>query len=202
MITVNLRPGLKRKRARIALCRVARRRCAGWAAGSRIPLLLVAVVSWVGVLGWLGFVLIGTTRELQRADAAARAEPRREQAVQGLPGREAPPGERSATRWSPRSPPSAPWTATATCGPTCSTKSPARCRPTPGWWTWVRPVPSRIRRRRAGRRPRPPPSRHQADRWPRPRRRRCSSRSTGARWTSRPTPGSSASSRPRPGSPT
>jgi Tfp pilus assembly protein PilN len=34
--------------------------------GSKIkdPLLLVAVVSWVGVLGWLGFVFVGTAREL------------------------------------------------------------------------------------------------------------------------------------------
>ena len=34
--------------------------------GSKIkdPVLLVAVLSWVGVLGWMGFVLFGTTREL------------------------------------------------------------------------------------------------------------------------------------------
>jgi Tfp pilus assembly protein PilN len=34
--------------------------------GSKIkdPLLLVAVVAWVGVLGWLGFVFVGTARDL------------------------------------------------------------------------------------------------------------------------------------------
>ena len=63
MITVNLRPDLKRKRARRPLL--------GSfdglrGLGSRIkdPVLLVAVLSWVGVLGWLGFVVLGTTREL------------------------------------------------------------------------------------------------------------------------------------------
>ena len=63
MITVNLRPDLKRKRAR--------RPITGSldgvrALGSRIkdPVLLLAVLSWVGVLGWLGFVFVGTTHEL------------------------------------------------------------------------------------------------------------------------------------------
>ena len=63
MITVNLRPDLKRKRARRPLTGVAR-----WGARpgeqDQGPLLLVAVLSWVGVLGWLGFVVLGTTREL------------------------------------------------------------------------------------------------------------------------------------------
>jgi hypothetical protein len=63
MITVNLRPDLKRKRARRPLTGsldVVR------GLGSRIkdPLLLVAVVSWVAVVGWLGYVLLGTTHEL------------------------------------------------------------------------------------------------------------------------------------------
>jgi Tfp pilus assembly protein PilN len=63
MITVNLRPDLKRKRARksfaISLDGVR-------SLGSKIkdPLLLVAVVSWVCVLGWLSFVCVGTAREL------------------------------------------------------------------------------------------------------------------------------------------
>jgi type IV pilus assembly protein PilN len=63
MITVNLRPDLKRKRARksfaINLDGVR-------SLGSKIkdPLLLVAVVSWVCVLGWLSFVFVGTAREL------------------------------------------------------------------------------------------------------------------------------------------
>jgi Tfp pilus assembly protein PilN len=63
MITVNLRPDLKRKRARRPLTGAFD---GVRGLGSRIkePMLLVAVLSWVGVLGWLGFVFLGTTREL------------------------------------------------------------------------------------------------------------------------------------------
>jgi Tfp pilus assembly protein PilN len=63
MITVNLRPDLKRKRARRPLTGSLD---GVRALGSRIkdPVLLLAVLSWVGVLGWLGFVFLGTTREL------------------------------------------------------------------------------------------------------------------------------------------
>jgi len=63
MITVNLRPDLKRKRARRPLTGSldGLRNL-----GSRVkePALILAVLSWVGVLGWLGFVFVGTTREL------------------------------------------------------------------------------------------------------------------------------------------
>ena len=63
MITVNLRPDLKRKRARRPLTGSLD---GVRALGSRIkdPVLLLAVLSWVGVLGWLGFVFVGTTHEL------------------------------------------------------------------------------------------------------------------------------------------
>ena len=63
MITVNLRPDLKRKRARRPLLGTLE---GMRSLGSKIkdPVLLVAVLSWVGVLGWMGFVLFGTTREL------------------------------------------------------------------------------------------------------------------------------------------
>jgi type IV pilus assembly protein PilN len=65
MITVNLRPDLKRKRAgkpfTAALSLDAFR---GLASKIKDPLLLVAVVSWVGVLGWLGFIFLGTAHEL------------------------------------------------------------------------------------------------------------------------------------------
>jgi Tfp pilus assembly protein PilN len=63
MITVNLRPDLKRKRARRPLTGAFD---GVRGLGSRIkePMLLVAVLSWVGVLGWLGFVFLGTAREL------------------------------------------------------------------------------------------------------------------------------------------
>jgi Tfp pilus assembly protein PilN len=65
MISVNLRPDLKRKRARRSL--TGSLSLDGVRSlGSKVkdPVLLVAVLSWVGVLGWLGFVLLGTTREL------------------------------------------------------------------------------------------------------------------------------------------
>lgn len=64
MITVNLRPDLKRKRARSPLQGIMEGMRGGFSGKFKDPLLLVAVLSWVGVLGWLGFVAIGTTREL------------------------------------------------------------------------------------------------------------------------------------------
>jgi Tfp pilus assembly protein PilN len=63
MITINLRPDLKRKRARRPLSG-ALDGVRGLGSKIKDPLLLAAVLSWVGVLGWLGFVVIGTTREL------------------------------------------------------------------------------------------------------------------------------------------
>jgi Tfp pilus assembly protein PilN len=63
MITVNLRPDLKRKRARRPLAG-ALDGFRGLGSKIKDPVLLVAVLSWVGVLGWLGFVFLGTTREL------------------------------------------------------------------------------------------------------------------------------------------
>jgi Tfp pilus assembly protein PilN len=79
MITVNLRPDLKRKRARPPLQGLL----AGVRGlGSKIkdPVLLVAVLSWVGVLGWLGYVAVGTSRELTALEPQleqTRAEHRR-----------------------------------------------------------------------------------------------------------------------------
>ena len=121
MITVNLRPDLKRKRARRPL-QGALEGVRGLGSKIKDPVLLVAVLSWVGVLGWLGFVVLGTTRELSALTPAARAEPRREQAVQGVPRRRSGTRRSSATRWSRRSASSARWTATATSGRTCSTR--------------------------------------------------------------------------------
>jgi Tfp pilus assembly protein PilN len=63
MITINLRPDLKRKRARRPLSG-ALDGVRGLGSKIKDPLLLAAVLSWVGVLGWLGFVVIGTTHEL------------------------------------------------------------------------------------------------------------------------------------------
>jgi type IV pilus assembly protein PilN len=63
MITVNLRPDLKRKRVRRPLTG-ALDGVRGLGSSIKDPVLLVAVLSWVGVLGWLGFVFLGTTREL------------------------------------------------------------------------------------------------------------------------------------------
>jgi Tfp pilus assembly protein PilN len=63
MITVNLRPDLKRKRARKSFAG-SLDGLRGLGSKIKDPLLLVAVLAWVGVLGWLGFVFVGTTREL------------------------------------------------------------------------------------------------------------------------------------------
>ena len=81
MITVNLRPDLKRKRARSSF------QLTGVLDGVRglggkvqDPLLLASVVSWVGVLAWLGWVVVGTTRELNALEPqleATRAEHKR-----------------------------------------------------------------------------------------------------------------------------
>ena len=63
MITVNLRPDLKRKRARSPL-RGMLEGVRGLGTKVKDPLLLASVVSWVSVLAWLGYVVVGTTREL------------------------------------------------------------------------------------------------------------------------------------------
>ncbi len=63
MITINLRPDLKRKRARSPLQGVMES-ARGLSSKIKDPLLLATVVSWVGVLAWLGYVVVGTTREL------------------------------------------------------------------------------------------------------------------------------------------
>jgi Tfp pilus assembly protein PilN len=72
MITVNLRPDLKRKRARRSL-QGALEGVRGLGNKVKDPILLVAVLSWVGVLGWLGFVYLGTAHQL------SALEPRLEQ---------------------------------------------------------------------------------------------------------------------------
>lgn len=72
MITVNLRPGLKRKRAGSPLAGVF---AGAKAFGARVkdPALLVAVAAWVGVAGWLGFTWVSNATELRAL------EPRLEQ---------------------------------------------------------------------------------------------------------------------------
>ena len=79
MITVNLRPDLKRKRARRPITG-ALDGFRGLGSKIKDPVLLVAVLSWVGVLGWLAFVFVGTTRELSALTPQlehSRAENRR-----------------------------------------------------------------------------------------------------------------------------
>ncbi len=61
MITVNLRPNLKRKRARSPLAGFGES-FRGLGGRVKDPLLLVAVLSWVGVAGFLGYVFASTTR--------------------------------------------------------------------------------------------------------------------------------------------
>lgn len=79
MITVNLRPDLKRKRARSPLQGVLEG-VRGLGSKVKDPVLVVAVLSWVGVLGWLGSVYLGTSRELATLEPQleqTRAEHRR-----------------------------------------------------------------------------------------------------------------------------
>ena len=79
MITVNLRPDLKRKRARSPLQGITES-VRGLGARVKDPLLVVAVVAWVGSLGWLGFVVMNTGRQLATLEPQleqTRAEHRR-----------------------------------------------------------------------------------------------------------------------------
>jgi Tfp pilus assembly protein PilN len=79
MITVNLRPDLKRKRARSPFQGVMEN-VRGLGGKVKDPLLLASVVSWVGVLAWLGYVVVGTTRELNALEPqleSARSEHKR-----------------------------------------------------------------------------------------------------------------------------
>jgi Tfp pilus assembly protein PilN len=72
MITVNLRPNLKRKRTRRSF-RGALEGVRGLGGRVKDPILMVAVLSWVGVLGWLGIVFLSTSHQL------SALEPRLEQ---------------------------------------------------------------------------------------------------------------------------
>lgn len=79
MITVNLRPDLKRKRARPFL-QGALENARGLGSKIKDPVLVVAALSWVGVLGWLGYVAVNTSRELNVLEPQleqARSEHRR-----------------------------------------------------------------------------------------------------------------------------
>jgi Tfp pilus assembly protein PilN len=79
MITVNLRPDLKRKRARSPLQGVLEG-VRGLGSKVKDPVLVVAVLSWVGVLGFLGSVYLSTSRELASLEPqleSTKAEHRR-----------------------------------------------------------------------------------------------------------------------------
>jgi Tfp pilus assembly protein PilN len=79
MITVNLRPDLKRKRARAPLTGVLDS-VRGLGGKVKDPLLLACAASWVGVLGWLGYVVVSTTTELNALEPqleATRSEHKR-----------------------------------------------------------------------------------------------------------------------------
>jgi Tfp pilus assembly protein PilN len=74
MITVNLRPGQKRKRAGTNPFKGMLDNFRDLGTKVKDPLLLAAVGGWVCVLAWLGFVYLNTTRQLYSL------EPRLEQA--------------------------------------------------------------------------------------------------------------------------
>ncbi len=76
MITVNLRPGQKRKRPGFQL-RGALDGVRTLGTKIKDPLMIGVAASWIGVLGWLGFVYLGTSRELGQMEPqleTARAE--------------------------------------------------------------------------------------------------------------------------------
>jgi type IV pilus assembly protein PilN len=82
MITVNLRPDLKRKRARRNPLAGVVEGIRGLSVGGKVkdPLLLACAVSWVAVLGWLGYVFISTATQLNALEPqleATRAEHKR-----------------------------------------------------------------------------------------------------------------------------
>ena len=80
MITVNLRPDLKRKRARSNPLAGVVEGVRGLGGKVKDPLLLACAVSWVGVLGWLGYVVVSTTAELNALEPrleATRSEHKR-----------------------------------------------------------------------------------------------------------------------------
>ena len=80
MITVNLRPNLKRKRARSPLSGIVEGVRSLSVGRVKDPLLLACAASWVVVLGWLGYVFVSTTAELNALEPqleATRAEHRR-----------------------------------------------------------------------------------------------------------------------------
>jgi Tfp pilus assembly protein PilN len=80
MITVNLRPDLKRKRARRSPLSGVVEGVRGLGGKVKDPLMLACAACWVVVLGWLGYVLISTTAELNALEPqleATRSEHKR-----------------------------------------------------------------------------------------------------------------------------
>jgi Tfp pilus assembly protein PilN len=81
MITVNLRPDLKRKRVRRSPLAGVVEAFRGLGGGKvKDPLLLACAACWVAVLGWLGYVFVSTTAELNALEPqleATRAEHKR-----------------------------------------------------------------------------------------------------------------------------
>lgn len=79
MINVNLRPNLKRKRSRRSLHGVLEG-FRGFGGRVKDPILMVAVLSWVGVGGWLGLVFLSTSHQLSTLEPQleqSRAENKR-----------------------------------------------------------------------------------------------------------------------------
>jgi Tfp pilus assembly protein PilN len=80
MITVNLRPDLKRKRARRSPLSGVVEGVRGLGGKVKDPLLLACMASWIGVLGWLGYAFVSTTAELNALEPqleATRSEHKR-----------------------------------------------------------------------------------------------------------------------------
>ena len=83
MITVNLRPDLKRKRARSPLAGVVES-VRGLSGKVKDPLLLACAASWIGVVGWLGYVVepqLEATRSEHKRFKAFLAEKRHQETI-------------------------------------------------------------------------------------------------------------------------
>ena len=80
MITINLRPGLKRKRSGRVTGAAVLEQLRGVGAKVKDPMLLLAAACWIAVLGYLGWSYVSTSRQLSTLQPQleqARSEHRR-----------------------------------------------------------------------------------------------------------------------------
>ena len=134
MISVNLRPGTKRGKSAALVRRASLEPAQGARAAVKDPLRLVAVIAlgrrWPASSAY-AFVRTGSRlgADWSRSCEQARAENRRFQDFLPQKRREELVRDSVVSQIATIRR----WMATATSGPTSSTRSPARCRRSPGW---------------------------------------------------------------------